>query len=80
MSAEIIALIIVWIVANISIALPVHAVCVCEFGIQFFMGHRFKNIEWHGKILIILFNIIFAPMVFIIGLFYAIVNVFSEEE
>ena len=61
---------------NFVPGLPLCIVYCAECNTPFLMGHKFKTIEWHGKIVIILLNIFFAPVLIILNVLYAIVNVF----
>ena len=61
---------------NFIPGLPLCMIYCAEHSTPFLMGHKFKTIEWHGKIIIILLNIFFAPVLIIINVLYAIINVF----
>lgn len=65
---------------NFIPGIPLCMICCAEHGTPFLMGHKFKTIEWHGKIVIILLNIFFAPVLIILNVLYAIVNVFIDQE
>ena len=73
-------LLIIYILANIIIGIPMCFGYALEQESLILMWHRFKNIEWHGKIVIILLNIIFAPAIIFVSIIYAIANVFREKE
>lgn len=61
---------------NFVPGLPLCMIYCAEYSTPFLMGHKFKTIEWHGKIIIILLNIFFAPVLIIINIIDAIINVF----
>ena len=63
---------------NFVPGLPLCMVYCAEYDTPFLMGHKFKTIEWHGKIIIILLNIFFAPVLIILNILFAIVNVFID--
>lgn len=62
----------------IIVGLPLCMISCAEHNTPFLMGHKFKTIEWHGKIVIILSNIFFAPVLIILNVIYAILNVFVD--
>ena len=70
----------IYILLNIIIGTPVCFAYALEQKKLIFMGHRFKNIEWHGKIVIILLNVIFAPSIIFISILYVVANVFKGKE
>lgn len=63
---------------NFVPGLPLCMVYCAEYDTPFFMGHKFKTIEWHGKIIIVLLNILFAPILIILNILCAIINVFMS--
>lgn len=65
-------------VFNFVSGLPLCMVYCTEYSTPFLLGHKFKTIEWHGKIVIILLNILFAPVLIILNIICAIVNVFID--
>lgn len=67
-----------WVIGMLNFVpgLPLCMMYCVEYSTPFLMGHKFKTIEWHGKIIIILLNIFFAPVLIIINIIYAIINVF----
>lgn len=71
-------LLMIYIPFNIFLGAPLCMIYCVEYSTPFLMGHKFKTIEWHGKIVIILLNIFFAPVLIIINVIFAIVNVFID--
>lgn len=73
-------IILLWIIGTLNFVpgLPLCMICCTEYSTPFLMGHKFKTIEWHGKIIIILLNIFFAPVLIIINVIFAIANVFID--
>ena len=69
-------LLIIYIPFGIFIGAPLCMAYCVEYDTPFLMGHKFKTIEWHGKIIIVLLNILFAPVLIVLNILYAIVNVF----
>lgn len=65
-------------ILNFIPGLPLCMICCAEHSTPFLMGHKFKTIEWHGKIIIVLLNIFFAPVLIIINVLYAIINIFES--
>lgn len=65
-------------IINIIPGLVIIMLYCAEYDRKLFMTHRWHDVQLDGKIVIILLNIIFLPVLILINTFFSIVNVFMD--